>query len=261
MILDLPFRAGRKSAVVPTTATLTPSIPIGNIGAPRIPIGTSYSLNWAGYVDLSSTGGVTAVYGSWIVPTLSCKGGTSYVALWAGIDGYNDNTVEHGILAQCSHGSVQYYAWYEFYPAAPVYAPSSDIVKPGDVIYASIVYNGGTFATTLQDKTEGWTFTSPSTPVSGAERNSAEWIVERPALCNGIKCTLSNLADFGKAYFGEDYTSVAFTNYATINGATEPIGYFTYTSITMVSGPQGTVLASPSTLSSDGTSFTVTYGS
>ncbi|MGC8969506.1 MAG: hypothetical protein ACP5LG_02805 [Conexivisphaera sp.] len=29
------------------------------------------------------------------------------------------------MLAESSHNSVSYSAWYEFYPASPVYAPSS----------------------------------------------------------------------------------------------------------------------------------------
>ncbi|PSN82195.1 hypothetical protein B9Q01_08765, partial [Candidatus Marsarchaeota G1 archaeon OSP_D] len=48
-------------------------------------------------------------------------------------------------------------AWYEFYPASPVYAPSSDVVKPGDTMYANVTYvsSSGCFVTVLKDITEG----------------------------------------------------------------------------------------------------------
>jgi hypothetical protein len=62
-------------------------------------------------------GTVTSVEGSFIVPHLTCTGQNTYVALWAGLDGYNDSTVEQaGVLGECNHGKAYYYAWYEFYP-------------------------------------------------------------------------------------------------------------------------------------------------
>lgn len=221
---------------------------------------STYSLNWAGYAIPTQTGAVSAVYGSWIVPSVICSTKTTYVALWVGIDGYNSNTVEQtGILAQCYHGIAYYYAWYEYYPASPVYAPSSYVIKPGDIIYAYVTYDpvSNTFTTFLQDLTQGWTYTSPPTTVSGAQRSSAEWIVERPA----IGYSLTKLANFGRAYFGYDYTSVTFTNYAVINGVQGAIGSFSYVQIIMVSGGKfSTILATPSPLTQDGTSFYVNYG-
>lgn len=229
--------------------------------APRIANGSSSeALNWAGYAVAVKSGEVDAAYGSWVVPSLSCTSkGTTYAAFWVGIDGYNDSTVEQtGVLGECEHGSPVYSAWYEFYPAAPVYAPSSDVVKPGDTMYGSVVYNptSNCFVTLLKDESEGWGYTSPCTTVSGALRSDAEWITERPAIAG----SLTTLANFGTAEYGEDYTAVSGTNTVVINGATYPIGGTNYVSITMV-GYNGKVLAYPSGLTSDGTSFTVSYGS
>jgi hypothetical protein len=229
-----------------------------SITAPRIALGATESLNWAGYAVVVQQGEVNAAYGSWIVPTISCGKQTTYAAFWVGIDGYNDSTVEQtGILTECQHGSAVYSAWYEFYPSAPVYAPSSDAVKPGDKIVANVVYSssGNCFTTTLEDITEAWTYTSPCTSVSGALRSSAEWITERPA----IGRSLTTLADFGKAYYGQYYTGVPGTNYVTIGSTNYTIsGSPNYVSITMVNNG-GQVLAAPSPLTGGGTSFYVTY--
>lgn len=219
--------------------------------------GSSSSLNWAGYAVLASPGSVYSVNGSWTVPNVSPSKGSTYVAFWVGIDGYNSNTVEQtGILVQSQSGKVSYSAWYEFYPSPPVYAPSSDVVKPGDLIVAWVVYNSdGTFTTVIKDLTENWIFISPATVVSNAQRNSAEWIVERPA----IGGSLTKLANFGTVYYGYNYTSISGTCYANVNGVYAPISSFNYVSITMVNY-NGKVLASPSGLTSDGTSFYVQYG-
>lgn len=208
------------------------------------------SLNWAGYAVTGGAGAYSSVSGSWIAPAVTCGQGSQYAAFWVGIDGFNSNTVEQtGILAQCSSGAAKYSAWYEFYPASPVYAPASDAVVPGDAIHGTVTFASGTFTATLVDATRGWTYTSPATAVSGAARSSAECIAERPA----IGGSLTKLANFGTASFGQDYTSVSGTCDA--NGAAFGPSA---TAITMV-GRSGKVLAQTSALSSDGTSFTVTW--
>ena len=241
------------TALLPVSAAATSPV----LGAPRIPLTMGNSLNWAGYADVVEHGTVTAANGSFVVPTLTCSNKQAYVALWVGIDGYNDSTVEQtGVLGQCSHGAASYSAWYEFYPTSPVY--SSNAVKAGDVINASVTYNNGAFTTTIYDKSQGWTYTSPPTVVSGARRSSAEWITERPAIGNH----LTTLADFGTASYGYDYTGLSGTNFATIGGTTGQISSFNNAAITMVSGGhRSSTLASPSLLSTDGTSsFYVAYG-
>jgi len=122
----------------------------------------------------------------------------------------------------------------------------------------SVVYNPASkcFTTTLNDKTQGWAYTSPCTAVSGAQRSDAEWITERPAVAG----SLTTLANFGVAYYGYDYTGVSGTNSVMINGVNHTVAQSNYIAITMVSY-SGKALASPSALTVDGTSFTVSYGS
>src|SRR5579885_3262174 len=71
---------------------LIPAAPVTLALGHRLSEGTN-SLNWSGYAVTASSGTVTAVYGSWIVPSVSCSKQSTYVAFWAGIDGFNSNTV------------------------------------------------------------------------------------------------------------------------------------------------------------------------
>jgi hypothetical protein len=247
-----------------------------------------YSSNWSGYAVNGSAGSVTSASGSWIVPTVSGGMGTAYAAFWTGIDGFSSSTVEQiGTLSQSSTSfsfrgaktTVTYYAWYEFYPSesiiaittatSPSGAPAT--VKPGDSIFATVTYvSGTTFTLTINDKTEGWTFTTTGSQ-PGATASSAEWVAEAPSSSTGVL----PLANFGHINFGEDYTSTAMTCYATVNGVSGGIGSFLkgasvasstdVQSITMATimgfGRHTFVLpeATPSALSTDGTSFSITW--
>ena len=221
------------------------------VGKPDMHFGATTSLNWAGYVVTSTSGAVTDVKGSWTVPSLVCSGGSTYAAFWVGIDGFTSNTVEQtGVLAECSHNSASYSAWYEFYPN-PSVTISSMTVSAKDSISADVSYSSttGQFTITITDGSQTYSHAS----VTGAARNSAEWIVERPALCTAVVCRLTTLANFGCASFGNDA--------ATIGGTTNTIDSFPtqdVQSLAMVDS-SGTVLAQPSPLSLGG-SFTVSYG-
>jgi len=239
-------------------------------------ISSSESLNWAGYAVTGSN--IVNVSGSFIVPSYSGQsssagpkaghqgggpgGGstTSYAAFWAGIDGYNSNTVEQaGVLMEVQNGVASYSVWYEFYPAAPVYANWAP--SPGDkiAVYVNYTASNDTFVATVVDITHGEVYQSPYTSVSGADRSSAEWIAEAPSSGHGIL----PLADFGTADFGPSYVS-NYGNYATVNGVTGSIltlsnSYNVY-KINMVKN-NGSLKAETSSLLSDGDSFYVTWKS
>ena len=248
----------------------------------RINESSVYSTNWSGYAVTGSTGSVSSVSGSWIVPTLASNSGSALAAFWVGIDGYSSNTVEQtGTLiatssAQTTYGVPAYSAWYEFYPAGMVIINNK--VTPGDVIYANVTYTGTSttrgifgwstffardppsrlsskFAVNITDITAGWTFTTTGT-VTNAARSSAEWIAEAPSSSRGVL----PLANFGTMSFGNDSTGVTGTCYATVSTVTAAIGSFSsYQEITMVT-TTGATKALPSGLSvPDGTSFSVTW--
>ena len=221
---------------------------------------SSNSTNWAGYAVSGAKNSVSFVNGSWIVPSIvgKCPTKAQYSSFWVGIDGYSSTTVEQtGTDSDCAHGSPSYYAWYEFYPAGSVRISTLKI-SAGNTVYASVSYSTTTakFTVLLKDITTGKSFTTSSS-VTSAQRSSAEWIAEAPSSTRGIL----PLADFGTVDFGYDYTSVASSCAATIGGTTALMGTFSgLTSINMVSThSSSTVKASTSAVSTDSTSFTVTW--
>jgi len=221
--------------------------------------GTVESTNWSGYAVTGSS--FTVAKGSWTVPAVNCsQTPNTYAAFWVGIDGYNSDSVEQtGTLAECNGTSALYYAWYEFYPN-PSYEITSVPVSPGNQISASVTYSGSEFTTTITNESTGKSY-SKTARVRGAARSSAEWIAEAPC------CTSSGgilpLADFGTADFGQDYTDVSGTNDATDSSTSGVISAFgsNVQDIIMINGSTDADEAVPSGLSSDGTSFTVTWDS
>jgi hypothetical protein len=255
-------------------AAFTPALALTSpIMAPGMALMSSsnssyYSTNWSGYAVTGSTGSVTSVSGSWIVPAVTGST-TAYAAFWTGIDGFSSSTVEQtGTISESSSSGAIYYAWYEFYPS-PMYQITSVPIKPGDTILASVTYTGSSgssgrgffgrsgskFTVTITDETTGKSYTTTGT-VTNAARSSAEWIAEAPSSYRGVL----PLANFGTAYYGSYYTSVAGTCSATVSGITGSIGSFgsAVQTITMVTNT-GTVKALPSSLSTDGADFTVAW--
>ncbi len=226
---------------------------------PRPFLGAQYSLNWAGYAVASSFSSpqptVTMVNGSWTVQTVVRSRKPTYSAQWVGIGGYFDSSlIQTGTSSDAAGGTTSYYAWYELLPASETQLGSSYPVSAGDTINGFVfLVSTNNWNITLNDLTKGWHFSIIVNYASS--QTSAEWIEERPSIAGSI----TSLANFGTSYYGDDYVpSVPNTNYATVGGNTQPIGSLTYQSITMVAN-NGKLLAVPSTLSADGTSFTVKY--
>jgi hypothetical protein len=210
------------------------------------------SSNWAGYVVKAPKGAISDVKGSWIVPKVTCPAqGRLYSSFWVGIDGDGSPTVEQtGTDSDCAHGSASYFAWYEFFPAYP--HTLSLKITVGDSISADVSYGSGTFTTTLSDRTTGKSASATST--IHAQRASAEWIAEAPSSSSVLP-----LADFGSVHFGYDATHVTSTCSATISGTAHKLGSISHVfPLTMVSRT-GATKAKPSAVSSDGTSFVVTW--
>ena len=233
---------------------------LGNPNIPAPSIGLSptaaASYNWAGYGVSTTAGSVTYVYGSWKVPTVGgplCATTAWHASVtFVGIDGLNSPTVEQvGTASQCYLGALEYYAWYEFYPAGSVII-SALTVAPGNVMQASVTYSGGFFTVFIKDVTTGQSFTGAPTSVAGASESSADWITESPAGAIGVL----ELPNFG---------TVAFTGgVATIGGVTRSIGSSsvvgTVYSLKMVDFPATSPnKATASGLSSGGKNFNVKY--
>jgi hypothetical protein len=112
------------------------------------------------------------------MPQTTCNTSNDLFAPWVGIDGYGSQTVEQtGVQVDCSSGSPVLSAWYEMYPAAPVYF--NDQVNSGDSFTGSVTTDGsGTYTITLTDNTLGWTETTQQ-QLDG-QNVSAEAVIESP---------------------------------------------------------------------------------
>jgi hypothetical protein len=230
------------------------------------------SVNWGGYEVNSSSGSVVAAKASWIQPSVTCNNpaDTEAVAFWVGIDGFLSSTVEQiGTIAICVNGQIGYGAWYEFYPGQPTIIPITNIaVSPRDVFTASVTYvtSSKLFVASITDLTNSQT-NSTSASVSGAQRNSAEWIVEAPSSTSGVL----PMPNFGTVSFGKSFTSVSGTCTATIivsgKAVTHPIsGWGTLKTpgtskfaITMVSYYNPKIVKVSVSRLSPGSSFTATW--
>jgi peptidase A4-like protein len=195
------------------------------------------STNWAGYAAHSTT--YTSVTATWREPGASCGSSASYAAFWTGLDGYASASVEQtGTLVECSGGSAHQLAWYEMYPANPVYF--SNTPGAGDSMTATVsATSAGAFTLTLSDSTQGWSHTIHQTNSSLA-RSSAEVIAEAPSSSTGVL----PLANYG---------TVSFTG-ARVNSGT--LGASNPTEINMVSG--STTKTSCSAITG-GTAFSCTW--
>jgi hypothetical protein len=232
------------------------------------PVSTIYSYNWAGYALSAASGTVTEAQGSWIQPATKCSStdnGDQYAAFWVGVDGYTSTTVEQtGTLSYCPQGSVapEYIAWYEFYPAQAIEEISTMTIHAGDKIQAMVKYSATkkTISVTLKDVTDGQSFTTSNPSGFTFLRSSAECITETPSTGSG----LAILANFGSVSWGKDYTMIKNTCSATVSGSTKPIGNFGANSVDIIMCSSlpctGTaIMAMPSSISKDGTSFKVAF--
>jgi hypothetical protein len=238
-------------------APLTRSVPHAthpNIPPEGMRAATGYSTNWSGYVAATNLSrplknSVTAASGSWVVPTIQRSTKNSYCAIWVGIDGYSNTTVEQiGTSHDWINGRAYHYAWFEMYPG-PSYMINGFPLKVGDVITATVDYTSkNVFTMRLYNNTRKVVTTIPTryTTSTTALRQSAEWIVEAPYL-NGIL----PLANFKTIYL---------TNCrATINGISGFINNSRWanSAITMITST-GTIKDVPSGIGSNG-SFFVTW--
>jgi hypothetical protein len=225
------------------------------------------SSNWAGYADTNDT--FNSVASSWTEPTVNCANSNSNLngllsltsllggpgaasAFWVGLDGYNSTSVEQlGTDSDCDSGTPSYYAWYEMYPNPSVTLPSQYPVQPGDQMTALVSANsaGTSFTLMIKDATAGWNFSTTETG-SGFARSSAEVIAEAPSSCSLLFCSEVPLADFNQI----NYSGGSVINSAGTKGS---LATFAANQITM--SDNGTTLATPSSLSADGSSFSVAW--
>ena len=211
---------------------------------------TFMSLSWAGYIisqNFNSQLGVTAIEASWTVPQVNASASDGYSSAWIGIGGQTDKTlIQVGTEHDLAGGQETYHAWYEMLPNFSV-TINGLTIAPGDTIVASLTLidsGANVWNIQLSDTTNGQAFNK--NVVYNSTLSSGEWIVERPT----INKQISTLCDFGNVPFSNCQINV--------NNVVGSIGNFSYSKIQMTN-QLTTQLASGSTLTPDGSSFTVSY--
>jgi hypothetical protein len=229
------------------------------------------SANWAGYVVHSNAGDgrFSSVSGSWVVPI---AGGQGYSAFWVGLGGSSSQSQaleQVGTSSDTVDGQTQYYAWYELVPA-----PETQLnlaVQPGDHITGEVNVSGSTVTVSLSDRTTGQSVTK-QLQMSNPDTSSAEWIAEAPS----SQTQFGNfqplpLADFGSVMF----TGASATSDGHSGSISDPAWSVQQVQLApsgggvdgrgagiaggqFVSG-QSSGGAQASSLSSDGSSFSVSY--
>jgi hypothetical protein len=239
-------------------AVFTNAVSQADSNAVKLTLTDETTGNWAGYA-VAGEETYSEVTAAWTVPTLNCSlsNPTAYSAHWIGIDGYASNSVEQdGSEADCSAGAASYDAWYELYGDDAVnrgdeveLSTTQYPVKPGDSISASVSVSDDQWTLTLRDSSEPWTY-STQVAFYGAAQSSAEWIGERPELCEADSCEFTSLADFGTLGFSSATASAG--------GTSGPISAFPYYPLEMT-GSSGDELAAPGPLDPSGDGFTDTW--
>jgi hypothetical protein len=183
------------------------------------------STNWAGqalYNPVSGfgPGSYTEILGQWVVSAVqqaigTCDNGTDVSATWIGIDGTNGSSdvLQAGTEsdASCSFGTTSgnYYAWFEWYPGDE-FQVTNFAVYPGAPVFVVVTATSAVTgsATLVNLQSNQYTTVGISAP-SGTQLtgDSAEWIVERPALGNNNK--LGNLADYGMIWMSSEIAYIA----------------------------------------------------
>lgn len=228
---------------------------LGFAGAAHAATVTTTSSNWSGYAVSAAGQSFTDVKGTWVEPALNCASAApGFSSFWVGLGGFASGSTaleQVGTEADCARGVPTHSVWYELVPAPQV--QTSLQVSPGDTITAEVSVAGTQVTLSITDTTTGGTFSTTQT-VATPDTSSAEWIAEAPSQCLGgslTRCRPLPLAPFGTVSF-----SAAST---TANGHTGVISDTAWTASDIaLHGLFGGSSAAPSTLGTDGASFTVT---
>ncbi len=213
----------------PDTTTTTPA---------RI---TDTSSNWSGYV--ANGGTYTSVTGTWIVPQVAATT-TGADATWVGIGGVTGtDLIQAGTQATVTgDGSVTYSSWTEILPDYSRTAPLQ--VTVGDSVTVTITeQTSGVWLIVMRNNSTSDSY--EKTLRYDSSRSSAEWVQEAPSTSRGIV----PLSDFGTVRF--------IAGSAVRDDVMLGLSSLGATPVAMVNRA-GQLVALPSTLGSDGSSFVVT---
>jgi hypothetical protein len=266
------MKATRVIPILVAAATIVVGVP-GSASAATPDSQEATSANWSGYVaggsSTDSSPQFSSVSGSWVEPTVNCSTGDGDAAFWVGLGGSgngNGSLEQVGTQADCSGGgSANHYAWYELVPAAPVRLDVA--IAPGDHVGAKVSVSGTAVTVTLANQSSGASATK-TLQMQNPDVSSADWIAEAPSTCDQSgNCTPLPLANFGAVNFSGAS--------ATAGGHTGAISdpNWNFQAVQLGGGGQtdysgagfasdgSSASAAPSSLPSDGSSFSVSWQS
>jgi Peptidase A4 family len=226
----------------PTTRVINPGTATApSVTQPGTPAtATSSSSNWSGYV--ASGGTFTSVTGTWTVPTVA-PAGTGADATWVGIGGLvSRDLIQAGTQAMVDgSGTVEYSSWIEMLPQSSRNVPLS--VTAGDSVTVTITQKAASdWLITMKNNTTGGAYNV--TVQYDSSSSSAEWVQEAPSIGRGLVA----LDQFGTLQFSGAV--------AVRDGKALSLLALGARPVTMINN-QGQVIAQPSTIAKDGSSFTV----
>jgi hypothetical protein len=280
--------------VIPTlAATAACTLGAVPVASASTDVQTASSGNWAGYVvgGSSSATQFKSVSGSWVAPTVKCSSGQGFSSFWVGLGGSGSGSSsmsdagsmsdpgsasgsdsstgleQAGTEADCNaNGSASYSAWYELVPSPPVQV--SMAVHPGDHITSKVTVDGSNVTIQLSNATTGGSF-DKTFQATNPDVSSAEWIAEAPSTCNqGVSdCTPLSLADFGTEQFSGASATTTDGHTGTISDSAWQTAAVTLSPTASQDGfdtqftsyGSDSAGATPSSLSSDGSSFSVAW--
>jgi hypothetical protein len=206
--------------------------PIRLVNAAGAAAGANATSNWGGLV-MTDAPPYQQAWGSWTIPEIQIPpGGTDPAyssAIWVGLGGYlnDDNLLQAGnAQAVGADGSGECFAWYEWYPAAPIMLTGFNVEAGhtiavfvggyddesgrGVVGLANLVTGDAIPMTVVPLPTVDACGNAVNPAIRAPSGLSAEWIVERPDLGCGGPEKYAELPDFGE---------VNFTHAAAVTGA------------------------------------------
>jgi hypothetical protein len=220
--------------IQPSKAPKAPANELKAIPANAVAITSS---NWSGYLDYDNVTKPFAnsyIYASWTIPVAQhafghgLPPGWDYSAQWVGIDGYESpdvlqaGTEADAYLMNSTQASF-YAAWVEWYPSSE-FQISNFAVAPGNEVFVEVWNTGATVGNAYlinitTQQSVAFTFDAPSgTTLVG---NSAEWVVERPAISNDSGgLTLAPLTNYVSCPFDSCYA------FGSVNGGTYNVEYY-----------------------------------
>jgi Peptidase A4 family len=224
--------------------------------------------NWAGYA-VTAARPFSRVVGAWVQPHATCAGASrGYSAFWIGIGGFTRDAhalEQIGTEADCAGARASSYAWYELLPASEVTLKLK--VHAGDRMAASVTVRDHEVTLHLRDLSTGDSF-AKVVRMASPDTSSAEWIAEAPSVCaNGDQlCDTLPLADFSTVSFDGATAAIREGSPRTIDSPAFDLTEVALQSHGVGFGRFGRAIASsspaqatPGTLASSGSAFTVTW--